>query len=502
MTRSTTQADTVFRILIAQAAVGIVVIDAHGTIVIFNGACERLFGYSADEVLSRDVNLLMPEPYFEAEGEYLARHSDPAERLIIAVGRDVEGRRKDGSTFPMYLSVGEGRLDNQKIYVGIIHDCTSYRDAAALLQEREARLHSILETIPDAMITIDENGSIESFSAAATRLFGYEAAEAIGQNVKMLMPAPYREGHDGHLAHYKRTGDKHMLGAGRVMMMGLKKDGTIFRMELSVGEVWVGKKRLFTGFIHDITERQAAKLRFQDLQSDLWHASRLNAMGQLALHLGHELNQPLTAIGNYVRAAIRVLTRVEHPDAANIRELMTKASAQATRAGEIVHRSRAFVEKRQTMRSKQSLNRVVEEAIELSIVNSTDTAVTVKTAFDPSLPDISADRVQIQQVLVNLIRNAVEAMHEMPTRILTITTAPDGAKCLQVAVSDTGPGLSKEAMSKLFQPFVTTKPSGMGVGLSICSGIMEAHGGRIWADANAAGGATFHISLPIERRAG
>ena len=502
MVSASFQGDALFRILTANAVDGIVVIDGHGKILIFNAACERLFGYGAEEVISHDVNMLMPSPYFDAHDEEQARHGNTGERLIIGIGRDVVGRRKDGSTFPMYLSVGEGTLDDEKMYIGIIHDLTSYREAVTGLKEREARLISILETAPDAILTIDENGLIESFNAAATRLFGYAPSEVIGQNVKILMPSPYHEEHDGYLARYKTTGEKRIIGSGRVVT-GRRRDGTTFPMELTVGEVWIGKRRLFTGFVHDITEYQGAKRQLLELQSELLHVSRLSAMGQMASALAHEVNQPLTAIASYVRAASRMLEPVEHPQMARIREIMDKAAAQAKRAGEIIRRLRDFVEKRQTVRSGESLNRVVEEAIALSLIGSAAANIKVRTIFDPVLPIVSIDKVQIQQVLVNLIRNAVESMQAVPTRILTITTAPDAGSFVQVAISDTGPGLAEEVASRLFQPFVTTKTNGMGMGLTICHAIIEAHGGCIWATLNDGGGASFRFRLPVsagERR--
>ena len=487
--------DALFRALIATAVDGIIVIDVKGTIEVYNAACERLFGYPADEAIGKNVKMLMPSPYHEEHDGYLSRYRVTGEKRIIGIGREVVGRRKDGATFPMYLSVGEGALEGQKIYVGIIHNLTERKKSDAALIEREARLSSILDTGPDAIVTIDEIGRIESFNTAAVRLFGYSEDEIVGQNVKVLMPSPYREEHDGYLARYRKTGEKRIIGIGRIVV-GQRRDGSTFPLELSVGEVWVGKRRLFTGFIRDITERQGTEQRLQDLQSELLHVSRLSAMGQMASALAHELNQPLTAIMNYVKAATRTMNALEGPQVGKAREWMEKATNQTARAGQIIRHLRDFIEKRESSRTYENLNKVVEEAIALGLVGSADMNVKVHLELDPNVVAILIDKIQIQQVLINLIRNAIEAMQASPKRDLTIRTEAQ-KDAVEVGVSDTGPGLSDDVAARLFQPFVTTKEKGMGIGLTICQSIIEAHNGRIWASPNQAGGVEFRFRLPV-----
>jgi two-component system sensor kinase FixL len=488
--------DALFRTLIATAVDGMIVIDIKGSVQVYNAACERLFGYAAEEVLGQNVTMLMPSPYREEHDGYLARYHLTAEKRIIGIGREVVGRRKDGTTFPMYLSVGEGSLEGQKIYVGIIHDLTERKKSDAALIEREARLSSILDTGPDAIVTIDEAGKIESFSSAAVRLFGYSEADVIGQNVKILMPPPYREEHDEYLARYLKTGEKRIIGIGRIVV-GRRRDGATFPIELAVGEAWVGKRRLFTGFIRDITERQGTEQRLQDLQAELLHVSRLSAMGQMASALAHELNQPLTAIMNYVRAASRTMSAIEGPQVEKAREWMDKATNQTARAGQIIRHLRDFIEKRESSRTYENVNKVVEEAVALGLVGSADTNVKVHLNLDPAVAPVLVDKVQIQQVLINLIRNAVEAMQAVSRRDLTILTSATADGFIEVAVSDTGPGLSEEVAGRLFQPFVTTKEKGMGIGLTICLSIVEAHNGRLWATPNKDGGVEFRFRLPV-----
>lgn len=358
---------------------------------------------------------------------------------------------------------------------------------------RQAHLQSILDTIPEAMIVIDERGAIQSFSAAAARLFGYAPLEVIGQNIKIMMPSPYREEHDGYLARYLRTNEARIIGIGRVVV-GQRKDGSTFPMELAVGEMRSNNQRFFTGFIRDLTERQSAEARLQELQSELVHISRLTAMGEMASTLAHELNQPLSAITNYMRGATRLLATRSDEDSTMIREALSKSAEQALRAGDIIRRLRDFVARGEGERRIESMAKVAEEASALALVGAKDQGVRTQFVFDRGKDLVLADKVQIQQVLLNLIRNAIEAMHDSKTRNLTISaTAADAL--VTISVADTGTGIGPDMAKQLFQPFVTTKREGMGVGLSICRTIVEAHGGQIWAEPNPVGGTIFRFTL-------
>jgi two-component system sensor kinase FixL len=367
---------------------------------------------------------------------------------------------------------------------------SSTHDALA----REAHLQSILDTVPDAMIVIDERGAIQSFSAAAERLFGYHAAEVIGRNVKMLMPPPYRENHDGYLERYLRTGEKRIIGIGRVVV-GERRDGSTFPMELSVGEMRSSDQRYFTGFIRDLTERQKTEARLQELQSELVHISRLTAMGEMASTLAHELNQPLSAIANYLKGSHRLLADKTDERSVMVRDAMDKAAGQAVRAGEIIRRLRDFVARGESERRVESVRKLVEEAGALALVGAKDRGIRIRFAFDSPVDLVLADRVQVQQVLLNLMRNAIEAMEESPIRELVVGAMPVEGDMLEISVADTGPGIAPEIRAQLFQPFFTTKPHGMGVGLSISRTIIEAHGGQIAVEPNPGGGTVFRFTL-------
>jgi two-component system sensor kinase FixL len=368
------------------------------------------------------------------------------------------------------------------------------RETAVALARREAHLQSILDTVPDATVVIETDGSVVSFNAAAVRQFGYSPEEAVGRNVSMLMPSPYRELHDGYLERYLRTGERRIIGIDRVVT-GRRKDGTTFPMSLAVGEMRSGGKTYFTGFIRDLTEREESQARLEAAQGELARLARLNELGEMASTLAHELNQPLSAIANYVQGCVRLLDRMAEPPA-QMRKALSEAAKQALRAGDIIRHLREFVTRGETERHTEDIKKLVEEAGALALVGSRERGIRSLFEFQGSDELVRVDKVQIQQVLTNLMRNAIEAMKDSETRQLTVSTANPVPGMLSVSVSDTGTGISDEIAAQLFQPFVTTKPGGMGIGLSISKRIIEAHGGEISVARNAAGGATFHFTLP------
>ena len=359
---------------------------------------------------------------------------------------------------------------------------------------RQAQLQSILDTVPEAMIVIDDQGIMRSFSVTAERLFGWLASEVIGKNVSMLMPTPYRQEHDGYLDRYRRTGERRIIGIGRIVV-GERRDGSTFPMELAVGEAKVGAERFFTGFIRDLTERRTQERRMQELQSELVHVSRLTAMGEMASSLAHELNQPLSAITSYLRGAATLL-KSGQPDTARVIDALDRGSAQALRAGDIIKRLREFVAKGETEHTLENPAVLLEEAAALALVGAREQGVRVSLRCDHDLPDIIVDKIQIQQVALNLIRNAVEAMETTSRRELIIGVVRQNGVAF-FSVADTGTGIAPEIAQHLFQPFLTSKANGMGVGLSICRTIIEAHAGRINARANDGGGTVFEFTLPF-----
>jgi two-component system sensor kinase FixL len=611
--------ETRFRAVVETAVDGVILIDSRGTVLVFNPACERLFGYRADEVIGQNVKMLMPQPYRGEHDGYIANYSRTGERKIIGIGREVVGQRKDGTTFPMDLSVGEARQEGgETTFVGIIHDITERKRSEQALRDSEARVRAVVDTAVDGVILIDASGRVLMFNPACETLFGYRADEVIGKNVKMLMPSPFREEHDRYLDNYHWTGQRKIIGIGREVV-GQRKDGTTFPMHLSVGEATHGGETTFVGIVHDLTERtlaegrrallaaivesstdavigldtqcnitswnrgagliygyraaeivgrpvtalapperhreiaarferlrdgadaehydargvrkdgstvelaaavspirddraqivgfsviardvtelRRAERRVQELTAELVHTARLSAMGQLSSSLAHELNQPLTAVLNYAEAARHMLADVPAVPP-RVREFLEKAAAQAERAGQIMRRLRRFVEKGPAEQSAESLNQVVEEASALATTGARldDIEVTLELAAD--LPPVQIDKIQIQQVVVNLVRNAVEVLRHAERRTLTIRTNANGDH-QEVTIADTGPGIPAAIAGELFKPFVTTKKDGMGIGLSISQSIIEAHHGRLWTEPNPGGGTVFRFTLPTDQ---
>jgi two-component system sensor kinase FixL len=358
-----------------------------------------------------------------------------------------------------------------------------------------ARFRGVIETIVDGVVIIDGQGSIQFYNPACERIFGYGQGEVLGRNVKLLMPAPYHQEHDGYLAHYRRTGERRIIGIGREVV-GRRKDGSTFPMDLSVGEIREAGETAFVGIIRDISERQQTQRRMAELQAELVHVARLSAMGEMASTLAHELNQPLTAVTNYVQSARHMLNAPERFGRERIAQILDKAAEQTIRAGQIIRRLREFIRKGETDRALADINQIVREASALSLVGAREQGIGVRLDLAGDLPPVLIDQVQIQQVLLNLIRNGVEALQQAADRRLTVATRRGAEGAVIVSVEDSGPGLAPEVAERLFQPFVTTKANGTGIGLSISRSIVEAHGGQLAWRPGETSGAIFEFALP------
>lgn len=466
-------------------------VQVDGRIVYANAAMLRLYRATAKEdLIGRSVfEVVHPDSHAIAQARSdRIRRSGDSQPLV-----EQRWRRLDGSIVEVEVASAMVTWRGGTGIQVVTRDLTERKRAEADLRRREAHLASILATVPDAMIVIDARGIMQSFSTTAERLFGYSADEVVGRNVSILMPSPYREAHDGYLARYLATGERRIIGVGRVVI-GQRKNGTTFPMELAVGEVVLEGERLFTGFVRDLTERQENERRLHEVQSELVHLSRLSELGQMVSALAHEVNQPLTAIGNYLKAGQRFL---ELGNQERAKATLEKVAEQAGRASEIIRRLREFMKKGGSEKSTEPLPKTIEEASALALVGMKSRDLKVTMRFDPAASPIVIDKIQIQQVLFNLLRNAIEAMADSPRRELSITADRSAAGMVEIRIADTGPGLADEVRARLFQPFVTTKASGMGVGLSICRSIVEAHGGRLRADDNPGGGTVFSFTIPI-----
>jgi two-component system sensor kinase FixL len=359
----------------------------------------------------------------------------------------------------------------------------------------QLHFESILDSVPDAMVVTDQAGVILAFSRAAESLFGYTAAEIIGQAVNRLMAGRDRMNHGAYIGNYMRTGHRQIIGKGRVVIAA-RADGTLFPVDLKIGEARIGDYCLFTAFIRDLSEQQNAERRMQAMQWELAHFSRLSAVGTMASALAHELNQPLTAVANYLEASRDLLDSPDPEIREVLRGALSEAATQAVRAGEIVRKLRSYVSRGEVDARPVRLTALLSDAIALSKVarERADIPVTVAVAQDADR--VLADPIQVQQVVINLIRNAMDAMAGQNNAQIDIRAARlDPGGLVEVEVCDNGPGLSAEMKDSVFKPFATTKAQGMGLGLSICQTIVEAHGGTIRAVPKISGGTCFRFTL-------
>lgn len=362
----------------------------------------------------------------------------------------------------------------------------------------EQILQTIYDTSPDAIIVMDQKGIVLSFNKMAESLFGFVAAEVVGQNIKMLMPPYFANEHDGYLDRYRRTGERHIIGIGRIVT-GQRKDGSVFPMELSIGEAKTETGRFFTGFVRDLTERQQFEQRVHELQEELIHAARLASLGEIVSMVAHEVNQPLSATGTYLEVARELLARDVEGDRAKGLKAIDQAATQIRRAGDTVRRIRDFARKKTPDLANEDVNRMIEEANAIASVGSK--AKNIRTTFDlsPERPQAQVDRIQIQQVVMNLVRNAIDALENSSIREIVLQSRLASEGRVEIAVLDSGPGVSSEVEKQIFTPFVTSKKDGTGLGLAICRTIIEAHGGELWAENSALGGAAFRFTLPLKR---
>ncbi|MGF9757417.1 PAS domain S-box protein [Microvirga sp. 0TCS3.31] len=462
-----------------------------------------LFGFAQDTTITQDLVLdrIHPEDRDRVAGT--AYQDQPGDSLTFT--NTFRIIRVDNGEERWITSVGHTLVDKHgrpTRKVGIAQDVTHHIVAEETLRGSEdrllrqtAHLESILASVPDAMVVSDEKGIIRSFSATAVKMFGYQPDEIIGTSVKYLMPLSYRDNHDGILHRSWQTDERRITESGRVAV-AQRKDGSTFPMEVHLGEMESGGERFFTAFIRDLTDRQYTEKRMQELQTELAYMSRLTAMGEMGSTLAHEVNQPLTAITGYLKGCGMILDRMDGEHVPMLRHGIEGAVEEALRAGEVIRQLRTFVARGETDQEVEDLRKLIEEASALALAGAKDKGIKVDFDLPHESPKVLVSRVQIQQVLLNLVRNAMEAMQDVEERSLTIKAelADEGAT-VQLSVQDTGTGLAPSVQEKLFTPFTTTKKTGMGVGLSICRTIIEAHGGKIWADSTPGEGTTFHFTL-------
>ena len=358
-------------------------------------------------------------------------------------------------------------------------------------------LDALMDAAADAIVIIDEDGRIQRFNRAAERIFGYRETEVRGRNVSLLMTEPHRSQHDDYLQRYHETGEAVVIGNGREEL-GRRSDGDIFPMQLSVGEIRQGDSRGFVGIIRDISEMHRAKEQVRHLEEQLLHADRLVILGELTAGIAHEINQPLTAIAAYADAGGTIIERIDEAPAADMRSICERIGGQARRAAEVVQRLRGLVRSGTTSKSRHNLNEIIRNILLLFEFEIKKTGTQLLFFPLESLEDLYVDDIQIQQILVNLVKNSLDAIGEVGQADgrIEIRVLSEGSD-VQVAVTDNGPGVPSALRPRLFDSFFTTKPKGVGLGLSICKSIAAAHGGSLRHEQPWEGGSRFVLTLPL-----
>jgi two-component system sensor kinase FixL len=465
--------------IINTTADGIIVIDSRGLIESFNPAAERLFGYDEAEVAGRNVSMLMPSPFHEEHDGYLERYQRTGQAAIIGTGREVRGRRKDGSVFPLHLSVGEMIVDGERKFTGVLHDLTDRVKIEEQLRESEERWRAVIDSAIDGIIVIDERGCIESFNPAAVRMFGYLEEEVLGRNVNVLMPAPYHDEHDSYLSRYRATHQAKIIGKGREVT-GRRKNGSTFPLHLSVGETVTKGERRFTGILHDLTARV-------ELEEQLREQSALAKLGEMAAVIAHEVKNPLAGI----RGAVQVIggrLPADSTDAAMMKEIVSRIDSLNTMMKDLL----LFSRPPQPRKMPIEIVSLIEVTAEL--LRRDHDAKHVDIEIGGSSPPVAGDPEMLKMVIQNLLINGAHAMQDRGR--IRISVAADGPWC-RISISDSGPGIPAEIRDKIFVPFFTTKSRGTGLGLPTSKRFVEAHGGRLTIDSRPTGGTTVIVELPI-----
>ncbi|MFN3398887.1 MAG: PAS domain S-box protein [Ferrovibrio sp.] len=611
--------DDLLQAVVDTAIDGLILIEADGRIALYNAACERLFGYSSAEVLGRNVSILMPEPDRSAHDGYISRYRTTGEKRIIGIGREVMGRRKDGTVFPFELAVGEYSREGRVMFVGVIHDLSKYRRS-------EQRLRKVVETAIDGMILIDARGTVKLFNPACEKLFGYGPEEVLGRNVSMLMPEPDRSAHDGYLRHHLTTGEERIIGIGREVM-GRRKDGSVFPFALAVGRFDEDGEPMFVGVIHDLTQtrrsqqrRRESEARFRLLVDAItdyaiflmdaegrvltWNTGAQNLTGYMPEEIigqsrdqfyatdARQVHQPAEALriatekGRYVNEEWRVrkdgskfwasvmisalrasdgelhgfvnITRdmTERRQADELRDqlrqaqkmealgqltggiahdfnnllavivgnlellsdqvkaddgsrLIEQALRNAERGAELTRRLLAFGRQQQLKPTRFDVNDLISGMLDM-LRRTLGAGVTITPALELDVYMVEADPNQLENAILNIALNARDAMggsgtltirtavtHLAEPRMMPTRVAPVGTYVM-VGLRDTGSGMPPDIAARVFEPFFTTKEvgKGSGLGLSMVYGFTVQSGGFVEVDSVPGTGTEFRLFLP------
>ena len=380
----------------------------------------------------------------------------------------------------------------------LVRDLIAAAQLAAQLRASEQRVRAVVESVPSAILLVDDGGAIALANAQAETVFGYQRAELVTKPVEMLIPERFAVPHVGLRAAYARDPRARAMGAGRELF-ARRKDGGEIPVEVALSPMATEQGRFVLVSVVDISERRALERATARQRDELAHLSRVAMLGELSGSLAHELNQPLTAILSNAQAAQRFLAQ-NPPRVDKLTEILIDIVKSDHRAGAVIQRLRSLLRKEEAERHPLDINEMVEESLHLMRSDLLNRHVTVRPVLAESLPAVSGDRNQLQQVLLNFVMNGCDAMEGMDVdRRLLVRTRTTAQGNVEIAVADRGTGIPVADLERIFEPFVTSKSKGMGLGLAICRSIVDAHGGRLWASNNPDRGATLHVELPALR---
>jgi len=357
----------------------------------------------------------------------------------------------------------------------------------------DTQINAVLDTAVEGIITIDDSGIVQTFNKAAEKLFGYKADEVVGQSVRMLMPSPYCDHHDEYIANYRKTGKNRIIGIGREIV-GKRKDDSVFPLYLSVAESTVGNVRTYTGIIRDLSESKRMELMLRQKEEELARYDRRHTLGEMASAIAHEINQPLAAITTYAQACSRLLDSAS-TDILDIKKALGEIGKQAERAGSVMKSLRNMTRGQPVDREIVDINFVISDILPVIRAGAAPRHITINPQLAPEEIPVEVNRIQIQQVILNLANNALE--ESPPQSSISIISSMVANHYVEISVADAGKGVDETISDQIFHPYFTTKPKGTGMGLTISESIVTTHQGRIGHRANSRGGATFFFTLPI-----
>ncbi len=479
--------------LLRAAVDAIILIDRSGIVTQFNAAAERIFGYSREEVIGRNVSMLMPNPYRDEHDRYLERYQQTGQAHIIGIGREVIAGRKDGTVFPIELSVGEFFDGVNSGYVGIIRDITQRKQQEEQLRQSSEELRLIFDNAPTAMTITDLEGQVLNVNRSACELLRYEPEELLRLRLVDLVHEEDRAELERQFGRL-REGEETCQCEVRYVSPTAEVVHAVHHAAVVHDEN--GEPLMLISEIVDRSALYEANREAEELQRQLAHVGRIGTLGEMVSGIAHEVNQPLAAIASYASACRRMML-ANQTNPGETLSILEKIARQAERAGQVIRGLRSLAKRSERQRQAIEPNQLVRDVIRLVEFELRGDGFQLELSLEPELPLFMGDGVQIQQVILNLIRNAIEAMADSGEGdTVSIETLVPEADWIEVRVSDRGPGLPVEVAQRLFEPFFTTKPQGMGLGLSICKSIASAHGGELSYFVNEHHGATFALRLP------